>query len=110
MAVTTNQATVVCQSGCQPLIRSPLRRGGKTGAFNALEQYGTGAQWHSSSVQEISANVGLRGGAQRTRTISQNIMPDRAAGDAAFVSFKHRIDRPSENTTCQTRLSHNVMF
>src|SRR5262245_35491530 len=41
MAVTTNQAIVVCQSGYQPLIRSPLRRGGKTGAFNALEQYGT---------------------------------------------------------------------
>src|SRR5690242_409314 len=49
MAITTNQATVVCQSGYQPLIRSPLRRGGKTGAFNALEQYGTVAQCFPST-------------------------------------------------------------
>ena len=42
-------------------------------------------------------------------------MPDRAAGDdapaaVAISSFTHRIDRPSENTTCQTRLRHNVVF
>ena len=28
----------------------------------------------------------------------------------AISSFTHRIDRPCENTTCQTRLSHDVMF
>ena len=55
--------------------------------------------------------VGLRG----LRTVSQDIMPDRAAGDDApaaveISSFTHRIDRPCENTTCQTRLSHNVVF
>ncbi len=50
--------------------------------------------------------------AERTRTISLEIMPESAAGDAApeIPSFTHRIDRPCENTTCQTRLSHDVMF
>ena len=66
-------------------------------------------------LREISRLERLRGGAQRIRTISQNIMPDRAAGDdapaaVAIPSFTHRIDRPSENTTCQTRLSHDVVF
>ena len=87
MAVTTNQATVVCQSGCQPLIRSPLRRGGKTGAFNALEQYGTGAQWHSSSVQEISKNV-----ARRTRTTSQA----RPIGALVVVNSRRQVRAPDD--------------
>ena len=67
------------------------------------------------SHQEISRLERLRGGVERIRTISQNIMPDRAARDDApaaveIPSFTHRIDRPCENTTRQTRLSHNVMF
>ena len=61
------------------------------------------------------APVNAAGGAGRTRTISQDIMPDRAAGvyapaAVASSSFTHRIDRPSENTTCQTRLRHDVVF
>ena len=70
---------------------------------------------NSGVFQEISANARVRGGAERTRTISQDIMPDRAAGDDApaaveIPSFTHRIDRPCENTTCQTRLGHDVVF
>ena len=65
--------------------------------------------------REISRFERVRGGAERTRTISQDIMPDRGAGDdapaaVAISSFTHRIDRPSENTTRQTRLRHNVVF
>jgi hypothetical protein len=66
-------------------------------------------------LREISRFERVRGGAERTRTISQDIMPDRASGvyapaAVASSSFTHRIDRPSENTTCQTRLRHDVVF
>lgn len=64
---------------------------------------------------ERLVRMGVRGGAERTRTISQDIMPDRASGvyapaAVASSSFTHRIDRPSENTTCQTRMRHDVVF
>ena len=66
-------------------------------------------------LREISRLERVRGGAERIRTISQDIMPDRAAGDDApaaveIPSFPHRIDRLSENTTCKARLGHDVMF
>jgi hypothetical protein len=46
------------------------------------------------SLREISRFERVRGGAERVRTISQDIMPDRAAGDDApaaveIPSFTH---------------------
>jgi hypothetical protein len=46
--VTTNQATVVCQSGNQPVITLPLHRGGKTGAFQCACLI-----WHSGQLRSI---------------------------------------------------------
>ena len=56
-----------------------------------------------ASLQELSANTGLRGGAERIRTISQDIMPDRAAGIMRRLLSQFRHLRTASIARAKTR-------